>query len=193
MKERRGNHPRDDSSEGARARCGSRARFRRHARHDFVATWYSKISVGTPTGRLSRRDRAGAGAVAGVELFELPRASADGTPLFRLRVEPLGDALQVEGVSALTPHHGAVVARELGVGRARVEGDATDAAHVVLIARVPRPDAHRLPLADVHYQASLALRRRRHRARHLRAPVCPTSRDSKTTRTGRRNSSSTSK
>lgn len=81
-----------------------------------------------------------------VELFEFPGPAADGAPLLPLRVEPLGDALQVKGVPALPPHHRAVVARELCVRRTRVERHATDAAHVVLVARVPRPHPHGLSI-----------------------------------------------
>ena len=98
MKERRGEPSSRRFERGSARACGSRARFRRHARRDVVFEdigWHPYWSPQSP------RSRRG-GAVAGVELFELPRASADGTPLFRLRVEPLGDALQVEGVSALT-------------------------------------------------------------------------------------------
>ena len=54
MKERRGNRPREDSSEGVRARCGSRARFRRHARRDVVFEdigWHPYWSPQSPRSR----------------------------------------------------------------------------------------------------------------------------------------------
>ena len=86
----------------------------------------------------------GRGVLGRRQLLKLPCAAADGAPLLRLRVEPAGDALQVKRVSALAPDHGGFVAGELGIGRARVERDAADAAHVVLVTGVPRPHPDRL-------------------------------------------------
>lgn len=88
--------------------------------------------------------------VASFSLLELPRASADGTRLRGLRLQPLGDAGQVKRVGASPPHDRRVVSRELGFRRAAVERRAADAAHVV--ARVPRPVGHRLPRENLHAQ-----------------------------------------
>ena len=81
---------------------------------------------------------------------ELPGPSAEGALLLGLCAEPVVDARQVVRVVALAPHHGAVVARELGVGGTAVKGAAADAAHVV--TRVPRPRRHRVPAGDVDAQ-----------------------------------------
>ena len=78
----------------------------------------------------------------------LPGAPAEGAALLRLRGQPLGDALQVEGVPAHAPDHWAVVPWELAVRRAAVKGHPADAADVV--AGVPGPGRHRMPVLDGH-------------------------------------------
>lgn len=86
-----------------------------------------------------------------VHSFELPFSATDGAFLFRLRSEPFVDALQVEGMAALSPHHGAVVPWKLGFGRTRVVGCAANPAHVV--SCVPGPAPHGPPLPDLHVEA----------------------------------------
>ena len=78
--------------------------------------------------------------------FEFPRSPANGTPLFAVRVEPLGDALQVEGVPAGAPDDGAVIAGVLCVRCGALEGHAADTAHV--IPCIPRPGRESVPFFD---------------------------------------------
>jgi hypothetical protein len=70
------------------------------------------------------RQRAAAGAAPPLQPPPPPRCR-------RRAAHSTWSHLQVEGVAARAPHHGAVVARELGVWRAAVKGVAADAAQVV--------------------------------------------------------------
>ena len=67
-----------------------------------------------------------------------------------LRVEPLHDAVDVEAVGACAPHQGAVVAGQLAVWAASVEGHTADAARVVVGNPLPRGDP--VPATDVNVQ-----------------------------------------
>ena len=86
--------------------------------------------------------------LGGSSSLELPVAPAEGAALLCLRRQPLGDALQVEGVAADAPDHWAVLPRVFAIGRAAIEGHAADATHV--IARVPCPGGNSTPVVDLH-------------------------------------------
>ena len=58
--------------------------------------------------------------------------------------------MDVEAVGAGSPHQGAVVAGQLAVGAAAVEGHPADAASVVVGDPLPRRDA--VPATDVDIQ-----------------------------------------
>ena len=64
--------------------------------------------------------------------------------------EPLHDAVDVEAVGAGAPHDRAVVARRLAIRAAAVEGDATDAAGVVV--GDPPPEIRRHLLEGCSYE-----------------------------------------
>lgn len=76
-------------------------------------------------------------------LSELPLLSTNRTGIFRRRLtEPLADALQVEGVPALSPHHGTVLAGVFHTGAHAFKGRLTNAADIVI--GVPTPGGHRV-------------------------------------------------
>lgn len=85
----------------------------------------------------------------------LPGSPAHRALLFRAGSQPALDALQVECVAARTPHHGAVVARVLPLGRAAIKRRPAYPTYV--IASIPRPRCHSVPLLDLHLE-----RHRRH-------------------------------
>ena len=85
-------------------------------------------------------------------ILELPCAPAQwALLLLRLALlQPLCDALQVQGMPTDAPDHGAVVAWVLAVGWAAIVWIAANATNV--IACVPGPVAHNVPLLDVHLE-----------------------------------------
>eukprot|EP00963_Diacronema_lutheri_P010803 scaffold1204_cov313-Pavlova_lutheri.AAC.7 len=68
-----------------------------------------------------------------------------------LASSPDASVTLVEGMAALSPHHGAVVPWKLGFRRTRVVGCAANPAHVV--SCVPGPAPHGPPLPDLHVEA----------------------------------------
>ena len=72
-----------------------------------------------------------------------------------LAVEPLHDAVDVKAVGAGAPDQGTIVAGQFAVRTAAVEGDAANAASVVV--GDPLPGGHAVPTPDPDAQPGLGL------------------------------------
>lgn len=64
-------------------------------------------------------------------------------------MEPLHDAVNVEAVRACTPHQGAVIARQLAIWTAAIEGHSANAA--VVVVRYPAPGRNPRPTYAKYY------------------------------------------
>jgi hypothetical protein len=70
-------------------------------------------------------------------------------------VDPLEDAVEVEGVSALSPDYRTVVARHLAIWAAPVERVAADAARVVVA--IPGPGGDQPHLLNLYSHAACSV------------------------------------
>ena len=110
-------------------------------------------------GHLSLGQRSGLPpASQGVCCLVLPSSSAEWAPLLLLGSEPLGDALQMEGVGADSPDHRAVVAWELAVRGTAIERHSADATDI--IPCIPGPQGYCVPVVDLDLEGAASFGRR---------------------------------